>query len=263
MTANFEFTEDEWMYERDAYAAELENFQRDVYILINHSLLVATDALHAGGEAENLRMQPDLEHAEDEDYDQLADRLEKVWMHIEDQKTFLRNMALVALLSRLIHTLEKMAKHAPGRRYKRKPREGDFDKLWREYAGRFEIDLLGTEKHRIDFIDPLRHARNCIVHAGGEVEKISELKKNDAPKAGGTTRTLAFIFHHRIPDKYKAFVQDDGFGTRIAISQQQLDEAISSSIELVRWPAPRLRAWGIQWVKRQRTLTNSQSSVKG
>ncbi len=83
-----------------------------------------------------------------------------------DQERFLRNMALVALTSRLSHTIREMAKHAELFSKRKKggyPGRSEFQRLWSEYSQRFGIDVV----NHIACVKSMADVRNQIVHAGG------------------------------------------------------------------------------------------------
>jgi hypothetical protein len=87
------------------------------------------------------------------------------------QERFLRNMALVALASRLAHALRQMARHAELFIKRREGRYGaskssEFERIWAEYFERFGIDVENSG--RVGFVESMVEARNRIVHAGGE-----------------------------------------------------------------------------------------------
>jgi len=79
----------------------------------------------------------------------------------------MRNIALVALLSRLTHSLNRMAEDAETFVIREKrgygnPGDDEFKQLWAEYRVRFGI----TVTPYIQFVYSLRVARNHIVHKG-------------------------------------------------------------------------------------------------
>jgi hypothetical protein len=80
------------------------------------------------------------------------------------QERFLRNMALVALASRLTHALRNMTKSAESfspraKRYEKMTHLSEFNRLWLEYGERFGIDFT-VHADRIAFVEPMREVRN-------------------------------------------------------------------------------------------------------
>jgi hypothetical protein len=249
MIDGFKFAREEWVFEHDSYLHELENFQRDAYILIHSSLHTGINALTAEGDAADAELTPYLESAKGEHHEFLVDRQVSSWMDINDQQTFLRNMALVALLSRLIHALTSLAKSAQGFSPRKKCKGmGDFGNLWCEFRTRFSIDLVEDEKGKIEFIDPLRRARNIVVHAGGEVYKPGVFIGMDTSEIEKEAFDLTFF------QDCPHLVEDEGMSGSVHITQQILDEATESSINLVRWLAGQLRQKELIWLIQQRAL---------
>src|SRR5208282_5849930 len=87
---------------------------------------------------------------------------------------FLRNMALVALSSRLTHALRNMTKSAESFAPRKKGGYGhrgmsEYRRLWMEYTERFGIDFTANAD-RISFVEPMREVRNQIVHEGAEAQ---------------------------------------------------------------------------------------------
>jgi hypothetical protein len=97
-------------------------------------------------------------------YEHLADQQHELHMYYSDQERFVRNMAVVALASRLTHALREMARSAETFS-SRKKRHGGTDKsefqlLWAEYSERFGMNF---DADLIAFIEPMRAVRNQIV----------------------------------------------------------------------------------------------------
>jgi hypothetical protein len=120
------------------------------------------------------------EHLVDLDVDVLATGL--------SQERFLRNLALVALASRLVHTLKKMARLAEHICPSTHDYEGrsEFLRLWAEYGARFSIDF-SAHADKIAFVEPMVRVRNQIVHEGGEANTwndatLESLRQGQEPK---------------------------------------------------------------------------------
>src|ERR1035438_5372291 len=93
----------------DSFYHAFEKFNREVHILIEWPLDAAIDHLKKEAEAEDAKLEPRLSLATGEEREALGEQQQRNWEYYPDQERFLRNMALVGLLSRLIHTLRIMA----------------------------------------------------------------------------------------------------------------------------------------------------------
>src|SRR5579859_5983607 len=97
----------------DVYRDEFEQFQWDVHILIEGTLFASIQYLDKQAKTELSTIQSCLDKAAEDEYQQhLVDEHVDVLATNDDQERFLRNMALVALASRLTHSLRKMARSA-------------------------------------------------------------------------------------------------------------------------------------------------------
>ena len=157
------------------------------------------------------------------------------------RERFLRNMALVALASRLTIALGKLAKAAnhfnPRRKRYGAGSDSEFERLWKEYTERFSIDFMANAQ-RIAFVDTMREVRNHIVHEGSEANPIK----------AGTFESLdlgedAFL-DKSFSETYPEFVSGTGMFAEVEVKEIHLHEMIRSSIALVesrpaRWPGPR------------------------
>jgi hypothetical protein len=226
----------------DVFDGENDQFQWDVHILIEGTLRASiryldTEARTELGEIEAALKKPfDLEYQEhlvDEHVDVLATNY--------GQERFLRNMAVVALASRLTHSLRNMAKSAETfsprkRRYGNKhKRISEFAQLWLEYQERFGIDFIAN-KDRIAFVDTMREVRNQIVHDGSEANTLKPL--NDIDWDSGDAGYLDLWFSQKYPE----YVWGTGMSAEVTVSEEQLQKFIKDSIELVGWLAGELRA---------------------
>jgi len=152
------------------------------------------------------------------------------------RERFLRNMAFVALTSRLATALRNMAWAAESFS-KRKRNYGSarmtkFEQLWVEYAERFDIDFTANAD-RIEFVETMRAVRNRLVH--------------DGPEDGGRLDTA-------FSKKYPEYVSGSGIGAQVSVSETQLAEAVKNSIELVGWLAGQLRKKEMEAMKAKRSL---------
>jgi hypothetical protein len=209
----------------DTYEGEYERFQWDVHILIEGTLYAGIRFLHKEADSEALAT------------NDVQERF-LVFATYEVQERFLRNMALVALASRLTHSLRTMARWAEAfsPRKKRYGQKGmsEFTRLWVEYKERFGIDF-DDKASRIAFVETLREVRNQIVHDGSEANTLKPL--DEADPSGGDSGWLDTRFSRKYPE----YVNGKGSGAEVSVSQELLDKNIVASLELVAWLAGELR----------------------
>jgi hypothetical protein len=232
--------------EIDVYQFEYEQFQRDVHILIAGTLSAAIQFLHDEAKTELAKIENWLKKPTSDEYQEhLVDEHVDVLATNDTQERFLRNMALVALASRLTHSLHNMARSAEAFSERKKgyrPKKGyqkrgmsEFAGLWAEYKERFGIDLIDEHASRVAFVEPLREVRNQIVHDGGEANTLKRLDESEIN--GDESGWLDLDFSR----KYPQYVQGEGIGAEVNVSQELLDKNIEASIELVGWLAGELR----------------------
>jgi hypothetical protein len=147
----------------------------------------------------------------------------------------LRNMALVALSSRLTHALRNMTKSAESFSPRRKEGYGhrgmgEYRRLWLEYSERFGIDFSATAD-RTAFVETMRDVRNQIVHDGAEANTFKFSDEIDWNEG-----VLAFM-DCSFSEKYPDYVSDD----EVSVSSEQLEKAVEASVSLVGWLAKQLR----------------------
>jgi len=129
------------------------------------------------------KLEAEMQNSLDDEYHQhLEDEHGVVEARNSSQEQFLRNMALVALTSRLTHALRKMARSAESfsirkKRYGKKSMS-EFDRLWLEYTDRFGIDFEANAE-RMAFVETIREVRNQIVHDGADVNTVKPLDDID------------------------------------------------------------------------------------
>ncbi len=222
----------------DFYRAEYVQFQWDVHLLIEGTLDASTRYLQAEAKARLAKIEEVMHKPlDDEYYQHLEDEHGVVEARNSSQEQFLRNMALVALASRLTHALRKMARSAESfsERKKRYGGEGsEFDQLWREYTDRFGIDFKANAG-RIAFVETLREVRNQIVHEGAEANTVKPLHKMDLNS--GDAGYLDMWFSGKHPE----YVSGTGIGAEVSVSEKRLEEHIKASVDLVGWLAGELR----------------------
>jgi hypothetical protein len=226
----------------DFFRSEAEQFERDVHMLILTTLYASVTALKKEVEKGDSEIRAAVEQAGSETGEWLAQEHADLLIEFAEQERFLHNMALVALLCRLTHTLKAMARSAePWFPTRGQGEEGDdeFKALWSLYRDRFGICF--SAKY-IQFISPLRVARNYIVHRGSEANPLRPFEELvDAGDEG--------LYDPQFSQRYPQFVFGEGYGAEIQINEEQLDKAISSSVLLVKHAAERLRAAQLQRVR--------------
>ena len=212
----------------DVYRDEFEQFQWEVHILIEGTLSASIRYLDKEANAELAKIQSSLDKATDDDYQQyLVDEHVDVLATNDGQERFLRNMALVALASRLTHSLRKMARSAENfcprkKRYGAK-NMSEFERLFVEYAERFGINFQ-SEAARIAFIEPMREVRNQIVHDGSEANTLKPFDEIDMNQ--GDSGLLDMWFSQKYPE----YVDGIGYGAEVSVSQELLDNNIKSAM---------------------------------
>jgi hypothetical protein len=223
----------------DVYQWEYEQFQWDVHILIEGTLSASIQFLNGGAKTELAKIEEWMKKPASDEYQQhLVDEHVDVLATGGAQERFLRNMALVALASRLTHSLKKMARSAmftPQKKEYAKETRSEFLKLWTEYKERFGIDFFDEHASRIAFIKPMQKVRNQIVHDGGEA---NTLKSFDEAELNGDDSGYLDM---RFSEKYPEYVQGEGINAEVSVTQELLDKNIDASIELVAWLARELR----------------------
>jgi hypothetical protein len=234
MSNNPDLTGINWLYTEDPYHSRFESFERDVHILVLGTPHAAITTLEAECQQEEDKLEPHKTSNDPKIQERLHDEIERIWMYFGDQERFIRNMALVGLLSLLIHTLREMARSADviaaGKKGSyRKQGDTEFVEIRREYQKRFGIDLIDAEKARVEFLPPLYAARNKIVHQGGEVNQFKHIDDVDMDVGDEGMLDLSFS------KQYPQFVDGTGYGANISITDEQLDSAVDSSLALVRY----------------------------
>jgi hypothetical protein len=223
----------------DCYGDEARAFERDAYVLILNTLQAGLAHLSAVADKDLAEIQEALDKATDDEFQNyLVDEDTDVKSQFGDQACFLRNMALVALASRLTHCLRLMARSAenfsPRRGSYGEGMDSEFVRLWKEYGERFQIDFA-ENAGRIAFVKPMQKVRNQIVHDGGEANP--QKAYSEATFDQGDEGYLDMRFSAAYPE----FVTGKGMCAEVCVSQEQLDSMVESSIALVKWLAVELR----------------------
>ncbi|MFZ0278240.1 MAG: hypothetical protein WA254_19605 [Candidatus Sulfotelmatobacter sp.] len=230
----------------DSYEDEYQQFQRDVYLLIEGTLNASKQYLGKECETELAKIKAAMDKTDDPDHHfYIQEEYGDVLLTNISQERFLRNMALVALASRLTHALRNMTKSAElfnprVKRYEKMTNLSEFNRLWLEYSERFGIDFTDNTD-RIAFVEPMREVRNQIVHEGAEAQTFRYLGDTD-----WNDGVLAFM-DTSFAEKYPAYVSEDG--NEVNVSEPQLKNAVESSVKLVGWLATELRAKELAFIK--------------
>ena len=239
---------DSVLFDFDSYDEEYQQFQRDVYLLIEGTLNASKQYLDGECRTELAKIKAAMDMtSDDEHHHHLEDEYGDVLLTNISQERFLRNMALVALASRLTHALRNMTKSAESfsprtKRYEKMKHLSEFNRLWLEYGERFGIDFT-VHADRIAFVEPMREVRNQIVHEGAEAQTFkyqSDTDWNDG--------VLAFM-DASFAEKYPDYVSEDD--SEVSVSEQQLKNAVESSVQLVHWLASELRRRELAYLRNE------------
>ncbi|WP_130422493.1 hypothetical protein [Edaphobacter modestus] len=236
----------------DFFHTESDNFERDLHVIILGSLHASVNALSADTEAYAKKLETQIESAHEEYRDYLIDRQGEAFGDHAEQERFQRNMAFVAIATRLIHALRTMLRSAETF-FPRKKKYGDGSmseimRLWSEIGERFGIDIV-MHADKIAFATPLNDVRNQIVHDGGEANP--QLPFERWTLEGGDASYLDLKFS----DKYPEYVDGSGFLAAVRVTEEQFNKIFDDSITLIKWLAAELRACELAAVK-----VNSASS---
>jgi hypothetical protein len=238
----------ELLAEVDFYDDEYQQFQWDVHVLIKGTLDASIRYLDTKAQTDLAEIKTALEKPHDGEYQQhLVDEHVDVLETNSGQGRFLRNMALVALSSRLTHALRNMTKSAESfsPREKRYSGKSEYLRLWREFSERFGIDFIANAD-RIKFVETMVDVRNQIVHEGAEANTF---KFND--EVDWNEGILDFL-DCRFSEKYPDYVSGDNIGAEVNVSQEQLDKTVEASINLVGWLAKELRAMELSSIRNRK-----------
>jgi hypothetical protein len=227
-----------WM-KWDVFRTDQDSFERDAHILILGTLHAGVTYLNTEAQKEEDDLAPHLKIVKGQQRAAVEDKIYEIWGYVGDQERFLRNMALVALIARLTHTLNSLARSAETfasrdpKGCKGSTGDDEFKVLWKEYEARFGIKF-GAKL--IQWIEPLRKARNLIVHKGGEANPLKPADQIDNYMDFENHRDFAFS------KKYPRLVEGDGYSAEVRITDKQIEKAVEKAVDLVRYAAKELRA---------------------
>ena len=226
----------ELLRDLDFYDDEYHQFQWDVHVLIKGTLDASIRYLDAQVPVDLAKIKAAIEKSQDTEYQHyLVDDHVDVLETNSRQERFLRNMALVALSSRLTHALRNMTKSAESFSPRRKEGYGhrgmgEYRRLWFEYTDRFGIDF-SANADRIAFVETMREVRNQIVHEGAEANTFKFSDETEWNEG-----VLAFM-NCSFSKKYPDYVSGD----EVSVSPEHLEKAVEASISLIGWLAKELR----------------------
>jgi hypothetical protein len=230
----FENNGHNWPLDWDSFETEASAFERDVYMLILTGLDAGVKLLNSETQVEDDKLMQLYPNAKGDVAEQVAQAQADMWIQLWQQESFLRNMALVALMSRLTHALLSMLRTAEPWA----PRQSDayngrdeFKRIWGYFRGRFGLNL--NAKY-IGWIEPYRQARNRIVHNGGEANPMKHFDDMDID--GGEEGMYDMSFSKR----YCAFVHGSGFSAEVIVTTKLLDHAVMCAVRLVKHVAEEL-----------------------
>lgn len=230
----------------DSFGTEASAFEQDVHMLILTGLDAGLKLLKTETQAEDDKLMKYLPKAEGDAAERLAQERADMWIQLSQQETFLRNMALVTLMSRLTHALLSMLRNAEPWA----PRDSgaydgqdEFKKIWADLRARFGLNLSARY---IGWIEPYRRARNRIVHNGGEANPMKPFKDIDINSGDEGMYDMSFS------KKYCAFVSDSGSNAEVVVTEKLLDHAVKCAIRLVKHAAERLRGLELEYKRRER-----------
>ena len=251
MTSDFELAGPSWIIEWDAYEAEANYFVEDVYVLVLNTLHASSRYLSEEAEKQQARIESHLEGAKDEPAGRLAQDHADIGIELAEQERFLRNQALVSLMSRLTYGLFRMTRLADtwnepnlhgGSRHRNEDGRDEFKKIWREYRERFNINF--SAKH-IGFVDRYRRVRNRIVHCGGQANTF--LSYGEIDFQTGIDGGLDESFSRDYPE----FVTGEGRNAQVEVTDDLLELAASKSCALVAYAAQQLRLKELDFFKQK------------
>ncbi|MCU1247165.1 MAG: hypothetical protein JWQ49_194 [Edaphobacter sp.] len=245
----------DWRLSIDFFRHEARNFGRDIEVVVLGTLNAGLKQLKADFDKRSTILTQRYEKARDEEQrDWLVDEDVDLKDGHEDQERFLRNMAAVALLSRLTHTLNNLARSGENfgpRADSAYLGENEFARLWREYDERFGIKF--NAKH-IQWIEPLRKARNLVIHNGGQANPLKPQLPNSRNKNVEELRDYSFS------KKYRQFVEGKGDSAQVTINDKQLKFALNNAVELTNWLAVEMRSKQMEFFeKKQKTIRKSSA----
>jgi hypothetical protein len=168
-----------WPLDWDSFGIIASAFECDVHMLILTGLDASLKLLSTETQAEDAKLMQFLPKAKGDAAEYLAQEQADMWIQLSHQEAFLRNMALVALMSRLTHALFTMLRQTDpwalgdSDAY---PAQDEFKKIWAAFRARFGLNLSARY---IGWIEPYRRARNRIVHNGGEANPMKPFKDID------------------------------------------------------------------------------------
>lgn len=230
------------LQEVNVFEDEREAFESDVHLLILATLHAAIKYLGERTQERLTDIAAAIPRAKGAYQNHLVDEHADTGIQNIHQNRFLRNIALVALASRLLHTLNRFAMLGEFITPRRNPKSygksnmSEFERFWVEYEERFSLDFT---KHRdkIAFTGPLKDVRNQIVHRGGEATPWKRLSEITVLPDG----TEVDLWDTSFADKYPEYVHGSGgIDAEVEVTEEQLQTHVDASLQLARWLADEL-----------------------
>ncbi|MCU1247166.1 MAG: hypothetical protein JWQ49_195 [Edaphobacter sp.] len=251
MDAKAELSAPSWLHQMDFFRSESENFQRDLYIIILGSYEAGVKALAEETTAYAEKLEAQIKEAKGDYQEHLIDRYGEAHMDNAGQERFLRNMAFVAIATRLIHAMRNMMRTAenfcPRKKKYGNGSMSEILRLWSEVGERFGIDVEANA-NKIAFAIPLNDVRNQIVHDGGDANPPLSFEK--CTLEGGDADYLDLSFS----TKYPEYVDGTGSMAEVKVTKEQFDKVFDASIARVKFLAAELRKREMAYVKQSKTI---------
>ena len=238
--------------ERDTYRHTHDKFNQDVHVLILWPLHAAMEHLKAEASQEDAKLEPHIVGASAEEHDAIIEQQDLNWQYFPEQERFLQNMALVGLLSHLIHTLRSMARDSEplATRQGKYKGQGELNQLWTEFTERFELDFSHLHT-QISYLDRLRKVRNQIVHDGGDAAVLKPFEMRDITK-DGTFDMYDTSFAKDFPE----FTCGSDYNAQVVVTEEQIEQGIDYSLQIVKWISEQLYPLEVQWLKLRQSKVN-------
>lgn len=252
------FDASDWRHQHDFFHHASDAFDRDLHVVIFGTLGAGMKHLARQHKRDLDKLAPRLEAAQGDYRSWLEDSCAELWAERSDQERFFRNMATVAIATRLIQTLRKLLSAAEIYKF-RKPckdtSKSEIMRLWTELGEHFGLDIAANQEH-IAFAAPLNDVRNQIVHDGGQANPELLLEKCNLE--GGDAGILDLKFS----TKYPEYVEGSGMLAEVNVSMEQVRRFGDQSLELLKWVSSELRKKQLEFVETEkRAKTQRQATA--
>jgi hypothetical protein len=226
----------DWRGRHNFFCHGYRAFERDLHVVILGTLEAGNSHVERQYKKESRSLKVKLKQAEGHYQEWLesscAELSEEKW----DQQRFFRNMATVAIATRLIQALRKLlgtAERFKARKPCRDKSKSEILRLWTELGDCYGIDISGNAE-RIAFATSLNDVRNQIVHDGGNAN--SSLPFAQCNPEGGDAGLLDL----RFSTKYPQYVEGSESSAEVNVSMKQVQQFGDDSLKLLNWVADEL-----------------------